>query len=156
MDLISIFLAKYLIYLLLAWALVTGWFFARQSRRAFIIWLAKLVVASAIVIAADQILNRLLPTDRPFVLEGVKPIIVHAADSSFPSTHAAFAALLATFIGRLRLNWGMAAAGLAILVGVGRVLTKLHYPVDVVGGLALGFIAAEVAFRFWPRNMSDY
>jgi undecaprenyl-diphosphatase len=150
-DLI-IFLAKYLVYLLAAWTVVTGWYLRKDSSRSFIFWSIKLGLVLLIVTLIDLAINHVYPTSRPFVVEGIEPLIPHQADPSFPSTHAANAAVLATFIWRLHRGWGILAWVLAVLVGVGRVAAQLHYPVDVVGGLVIGFVVSYLVLRLWPRS----
>lgn len=153
MNLVFIFLAKYLIYLLAAWAVVSGWYLRRgHGYRRYAFWLAKLALAIVLVTIIDQLINTLYPTDRPFIVNGVESLISHEADSSFPSTHAAHAASLATFIFSLRRSWGVVAFLVAVLVGAGRVLVGLHFPVDVVAGFAIGVVVSSVVIKFWPRK----
>ena len=79
--------------------------------------------------------------------------LVHAAGSSFPSGHAAFAGatcaalvLLFTTPGpRRRLWWTLAAVGIGAMAW-SRTYLQVHWLLDVVGGSLLGAGVALVAF----------
>lgn len=66
---------------------------------------------------------------------------------SFPSGHAAYAAVTTVFLSRAYPPLRGLAVGLAALVCVCRVLFGAHYPADVVAGAALGAIAGRVVMR---------
>lgn len=149
MNEVAVFLAVYLIYLLLAGALAVGWY-VHPGKRRFAFYILKVVTALTLVTIADFILNTLFPTARPFVSQGIQPLFTQEADSSFPSTHAAFGAVLATSVWLLRKDFGVAFFMAVILIGVGRVLTLVHYPIDILAGIIIGAGAAYLTFRFWP------
>jgi undecaprenyl-diphosphatase len=63
----------------------------------------------------------------------------------FPSGHAAVAGALAfAVIGYLSWRWAVASFLLAAVVVFGRVYIGAHFPLDVLGGFALGAAAASV------------
>jgi undecaprenyl-diphosphatase len=69
------------------------------------------------------------------------------SSTSFPSGHSASAAAFAVAVGS-----GLPAAAvplglLAAAVGYSRVHTGVHYPADVVGGLALGVVSGVAVIR---------
>lgn len=82
----------------------------------------------------------------------VRPTLPHAAatGSSFPSGHAASAAALALLLawlaaGRPRRQAGLAlGAGIAwaLLVGLSRMVLRVHFLTDVLGGFGLGLAVA--------------
>jgi undecaprenyl-diphosphatase len=75
-----------------------------------------------------------------------KPLVAAPHDHSFPSGHAATsfaAATVLTFaLPRLTPLWLLIAAA----VGFSRVYVGVHYPLDIVGGAALG-VAVATALR---------
>lgn len=76
--------------------------------------------------------------------------LVHASSSSFPSAHAvevmvgalALLTVLLPMISRrlLRVAAVVAGAVIVLAVGFGRVALNVHYPSDVLGGWALGYL----------------
>ena len=72
--------------------------------------------------------------------------------TSFPSGHSASAAAFATGVA---LESPLRAAPVALLaagVAYGRVHTGVHYPSDVLAGVALGAASAVVVRRVWPTR----
>jgi len=67
-----------------------------------------------------------------------RPLGAGIMDGSFPSNHTslAFGIAFSIFLKHRRL--GLIMLILAILVGVGRILSGVHFTVDVVGGVILG------------------
>jgi membrane-associated phospholipid phosphatase len=63
---------------------------------------------------------------------------------SMPSSHTAFAVVAAVCLTRMYPRLRPIAIVMAVLVGVGRVLFKAHYPSDVLIGAAIGYAIAEV------------
>lgn len=107
-------------------------------------------MASVLALTMAGVLSWLLYEPRPFA-DGLAPnILHHVADSSFPSDHAALMAAVAfgLLFGRQRgaaLLLFVAAAS----VGWARVALGVHYPSDIVAGMALGCLAAFL-FRTSP------
>ncbi len=95
---------------------------------------------------------------RPFSLDpGVAypPAVAGASSPSFPSGHAALAALFAFSLARGGPPWGYALAALwAVLVGLSRVALGVHYPADVIAGWALGAFLAFLPEGEWPRRLA--
>jgi undecaprenyl-diphosphatase len=84
---------------------------------------------------------------RPFVAHphAVHLFLSHAADSSFPSDHATASAAIATAILlRGKMAWGWVTLFFALVLMLGRVELGFHYPSDVLGGAAIGALAALV------------
>jgi membrane-associated phospholipid phosphatase len=83
-------------------------------------------------------------TDRPFdLLAGVKPLFF-PTDYSFPSGHATFFFGLAFSLFFNHRNIGIIFLIFAFLISIARVMAGVHFPVDILGGLFLGFIVSFV------------
>ncbi|MER5888754.1 phosphatase PAP2 family protein [Streptomyces sp. NPDC001941] len=71
--------------------------------------------------------------------------------TSFPSGHAASAAAFATGVCMEYPVAGLVIAPLAATVAFSRVYVGVHYPSDVLVGIALGVGAAVATCHWWPR-----
>jgi undecaprenyl-diphosphatase len=122
--------------------LVIGYLWARSSgslpRVAAALWAA---IGMGVAIAVNQLVAHAADEPRPFVaLPNVLTLVHHSADPGFPSDHAVMAGAVAAglfFVSRL-LGWITTAA--AILIAFSRVYIGVHYPQDVLAGLALGAV----------------
>jgi len=139
----SRFLAVHAHWLVLA--LLLG--LALQRWRPLVRPLAAALLAIGIGSLACGLIGMLWDRPRPFEAGLGVAHLLHAASPSFPSSHAtAYAALAFSFL----LVDGYRAVGgillaLAGLVSVARVVVGVHYPLDIVGGAAVGCLAALVA-----------
>lgn len=95
----------------------------------------------------------LLARPRPALVE---PLVALPADSAFPSAHTAqivaFALCVMLVIRRIWPEWQFAAGMVAfVLVGVvaaSRVYLQVHFPSDVLGGIALGIAWVVLVQKF--------
>ncbi|MBW1603345.1 phosphatase PAP2 family protein [Streptomyces sp. JJ66] len=84
-------------------------------------------------------IRELVERPRPFVDHDGLDVLVHGKDGySFVSDHSALVMALAVGIFLVNRRLGALAIVLALFQGFGRVYTAVHYPTDVIGGLALG------------------
>lgn len=98
------------------------------------------------VLLCNGIIKPLVARIRPFDLNtAVKLIIAKPTDYSFPSGHAAasFAATSALYFRRSKL-W-IPAFLLALLISFSRLYLYVHYPSDVLAGIALGILLGYLA-----------
>lgn len=141
-DFIATFLASYLIWFMFA-TLFFLWVYRKRLERNQIAHVVAVVITSLLV---SQLIKAVFPTPRPFVVQGIDPLTVTVpADSAFPSAHTAiaFGIVFAMLRHDKRLSFMFLPS--AALVGVGRMISHVHYPIDVVGGI---LVAALVAFIF--------
>lgn len=134
------FLASLLVWFMVAAAL----FLARGSLSAGIIaW------------SLSQLVKWLHHTPRPFEINGATTFTLWAKpDGSFPSGHTALAFALATSVLLHRRRLGLIFIAAALLVGTGRVLSNVHYPIDILVGAAIGVTTALLLHyfhRFYPK-----
>jgi membrane-associated phospholipid phosphatase len=106
------------------------------------------LAAQLISYGLRQWIGRVRPSD---VYASPKPLVHTPHDGSFPSGHAtasfACAAVLAFWAPRGAPAFFLLAAAIAW----SRVYVGVHYPLDVVGGAALG-VAIALALRFLARR----
>lgn len=133
----------------LLWFAVAALLAGARRRRPAVRGLASLAVASSLAnLPAKYATRRARPQ-----LTGVplaRQLARQPTTTSFPSGHSASAAAFATGVALeaplLAGPVGLLAAGVAY----GRVHTGVHYPGDVVAGLALGAGSALLVRRVWP------
>ena len=84
---------------------------------------------------------------RPFDAGIAQALIPHRGSSSFPSTHASVIFAIGWLGFTLRINLYLLGVwwALALVVVTGRVISALHYPSDIIGGLLVGLVSAAVA-----------
>lgn len=86
---------------------------------------------------------------RPFqvVSRDIRLLIPPPSGWSFPSGHSCASFAAATVLFRKDKRWGAAALILAALIAFSRVFLFVHYPTDVLAGVALGVLCGIVATR---------
>lgn len=126
-----------------ALALVAAAFLAIERRRGDVLTLAAAVAGGFVLnVALKAAFGRTRPDVFEWLVQGVRK-------ASFPSGHALHAAVLFTALacilarqgtgrGARRLLFTVAALGVA-LVSLSRVYLGVHYPTDVVAGVAVGY-----------------
>ncbi len=122
-----------------------------QRRRAALRGLLSLGLASAIANVPAKYSTR---RGRPS-LDGVPlPRRLHRqpTTSSFPSGHSASAAAFAAGVALETPAVGAGVSVLAAAVAYSRVYVGVHYPSDVIAGVALGAGCAALTTRIWPRR----
>lgn len=126
--------------LALALLLLLGWYVGRRAGSARQVAAAGWAGVSALVaVAVNQPIVHVVREQRPFVtLRHILVLAAHSPDPGFPSDHATAAGAVAA--GLLFVSWRLGALGIltAALVAFSRVYVGVHYPRDVVAGLALG------------------
>lgn len=82
---------------------------------------------------------------RPFITHSLTPLIPQVADAAFPSLHAATMATLAGAFTLARSKYALLFIILMLWVGIARIFVGVHYPLDVVAGIGLGFLSVYLA-----------
>jgi membrane-associated phospholipid phosphatase len=115
------------------------------ARRPDIAW--SLLLAGLIATVAVHGLKDMFAQPRP--LEVLAPSQIHVIGpslyaASFPSGHATAIATLATTLALYLRDrrWQLALAVVAVVVAASRAVVGAHWPVDILAGLALGWLVA--------------
>jgi diacylglycerol kinase family enzyme/membrane-associated phospholipid phosphatase len=121
----------------------------KRERRAALRGVVSLGITSAVVNGPMKwTMRRSRPDATGIALQ--RRLTTAPRTTSFPSGHSASAAAFATAVGLERPALALPLVPLAAGVGVSRVYTGVHYPVDVAVGMAVGATAAALTTRFWP------
>lgn len=140
---------------LLALLLLFAWWRARSATAparavATVLWGAGGTVIAWVI--AHFALKPVIGEKRPYLAlpraDHVEVLLTRTHGYSFPSGHATVAGAVLVGLWMAR-RWLIAslASLLGLLLSFGRVYTGMHYPFDVVGGLAFG---AGLVLVLWP------
>lgn len=125
--------------------LALAWWRARRAAdpRAAVALVVAVVVAVLLAVALNQLLGHLADRPRPYaVLPQAEVLLPRSTDVSFPSDHSvAVGAVAAGLWLRDRLLAVLATLG-ALAMAFARVYAGVHYPGDVLAGLAVGAVVA--------------
>lgn len=156
-DMVVAFLAGPLAYVLVG-GLVVFFFRHRDAGKGVrdsVVILSAAIAAWALSIGLKNVFNEL----RPFVvLESTTPLVaIRSFDGAgaFPSGHTAF---FASIVGSLYFYHRRAAywfAGVALLIGLSRVVAGVHWPIDIVGGYLLGLAIGFGIYALYHVQVSD-
>lgn len=113
---------------------------SRDRRVAFI----EAALSGVLTIAIVKIGALFFDHARPFVTLHIQPLIAHAADNSFPSDHAAAAGLAAAYLWPRSRALAIVAFVAACAIGAARVAAHLHWPIDIIGGIAFGVVGGII------------
>lgn len=140
-------------------------------RRRLADWAAAIALAAPCVTLAKALIGRPRPEfDEPGLILGPfgqYPIpgkgVYHAWEIwqpisarlwSMPSSHTAYAVVMAVFIGAVYPRLRILAWAIALTVAFARIWTGAHYPTDVIAGFAIGLAAANTAIsRQWGTRL---
>lgn len=93
-----------------------------------------------------SILKSIFFQPRPFIkfTESVNPLFTHGGMDSFPSGHATFYMALAISIYFINKKLGWVYFFIALVIGLARIITGIHFPIDILAGYLLGLIVALI------------
>lgn len=140
---IVIFTAEHLHFIVVA---IAGFVFLGYRFRN----LQKQIVLTAIIsgvlaLGIDKLLNQLIDSPRPFVVDGIVPLFSHVADNGFPSEHTLFATVIAGIVFLYQRKIGSLLLLFALLIGIARIFAGVHHLKDVLGGIFIAVLAVYVA-----------
>ena len=137
LDAVIIFSGTYLAYIVFAGIVVWLIFNWNKSTLLYLIGAALL---SRLVIV--EVVRFFWQRSRPFVQEGITPLISHSASSSFPSGHAAFFFAISFVVYLYNKKAGIVFLLLSSVIVAARVLSGIHWFSDVVVGVLIGIAVA--------------
>ncbi|MFB7863674.1 phosphatase PAP2 family protein [Streptomyces sp. NPDC056069] len=147
-DRVMEFIGEYGIILGLVLVVLGCWWSVRRrdavgdsvSGVAGLIWAP---LAAGIALLVNIPIRGFVERPRPFKdHQGLEVLVAGKTDFSFVSDHATMAMAIAVGVFVAHRRFGLAAIGLALAEAFCRVYMGVHYPTDVVGGLALGTAVA--------------
>lgn len=103
-----------------------------------------------------QIIKLLVHAPRPY-LEFPNNVasLIQKTDFSFPSGHATFYMALAFAIFFSHKKAGYIFIFFALLIGIARIVAGVHFPIDILGGFALGILTAYLVKYFYQKLLKN-
>lgn len=144
-DDLGIFFAAYLPYLLMAGFLALALYEKGWRRKIYVLIEGSLAIILARGVIAE-VIQFFYHHPRPFLFYNFAPLISESG-SSFPSGHASWFFAVALVVWYANRTWGIWYFIFAILNGVARVYVGVHWPLDILGGVAVGVFSAYLAHR---------
>jgi len=136
-DTILTFSTEWLIYVAIISVLLTGllwWCFKTVLKVGFTILTTYI---------AANILKYVFNTPRP-----AEAVTYFIYDPGFPSGHTAVLAALGMVVLSKNRFLGIIILGLALIVGLARVASGIHFPIDIVGGFVIGSLIGFIFSRW--------
>lgn len=141
--LIAKFAAQYLVWIFPIVLVYQSYVVRKQ--RAFLICLA---VSVGLALVLSYVIGHFYYVARPFVDGYTVAYLPHSADAAFPSDHAILTATIAfTFILARYFTVGCLLLLASLIIGWARIYVGIHYPLDIFGGLVLGFLIAFISIK---------
>lgn len=150
LDRFMVFSAETLGYLMVFGLIILFLKNRTKYREMALVALISAVVARGIFVS---IIRFFYDHPRPFmVFENIKQLINHDISSSFPSGHASFYFALAAGVYLYNKKLGAVYLTLAGLIGFARIVAGVHWPYDILGGIALG-VATALLIKFLIKKL---
>lgn len=136
-----IFSARFIIYLTFLLMFILAFKGGIKEKKALI--LATLSIPILVLIIKG--IHIFYFAERPFVSLQFNPLIDVEEDASFPSRHAAIVSSIAFAYLYFKSKWAVFLLLLMLWVGISRVYVGAHYPIDILGGIIVGFVSIFIA-----------
>ena len=146
---VELTVSDYLVPLTMSLVLLGLWFAGHSSehRERNQLGVMTAILSVAVVNLIVELLNLVLYRPRPFEDLDVNLLFYMPTDSSFPANPAAFGFALALGVWFWNRKVGWALLVPAVVFSLSRLYAGVFYPLDVIGGAAIG--AAVAALSGW-------
>lgn len=111
------------------------------------------IIAGLVGLVLVKVGGAMFYDTRPFVSHNLIPIYPSAADNGFPSDHTALATVIAVTVYVISKRLGLVFFGVALVIGLARVLGNIHSPIDILGSVIFAILAGAVAYYLTPKLM---
>jgi undecaprenyl-diphosphatase len=149
MNLLIIFGAKYLVFVIILIAAMFAYRLPAENRKELLIFA---LFALPLAYMSAKIASVLYFNPRPFVVGNFTPLIAHAADNGFPSDHTLLSAAVATVVYFFHKKLGIGLLTLSVLVGLSRVSAGVHHLLDIFSSVVIAFVIGLIVWKIRNRK----
>ncbi|TSC78363.1 MAG: Bacitracin transport permease, PAP2 [Parcubacteria group bacterium Gr01-1014_29] len=154
-DALTVFLASYLQYVLIAAFLLLLYVSAYSKQEKLALFLTATLSMVIARLGVTEIIRFFYHRPRPFLAYQLHQLISENK-WSFPSGHSAFFFAMATAIYLYNKKWGIGFFIAAMVMNISRIVAGVHYPSDILGGMIVGMVVAYVVFYIAERKKTVY
>ncbi len=133
-------------------------FFLHHSwkQRGWAAWVAESFFVGVSVVVAwalSYVIKILVAAPRPFMVDPqLQPLFIHGGYDSFPSGHATVFFALAVIIYDYHKTAGYFFIICAALIALCRVMSGIHYPIDILIGAIIGIVIGKMVYH-WSQKI---
>lgn len=149
LDYIFIFFAEYLPYILLIYFALTIFSEKDFRKRVYFLSLAALSLILSFGIVTE-VMRYFFHSPRPFLELGFIPLIKDPGTNSMPSGHMMFLMPFGLALYQLNKKKGILFIILVAIVGFFRIVSGVHWPLDILAGLILSVPCFYLVKRLLP------
>lgn len=150
MDRFAVFGAQYLYLILLMLAL--AWYLL-QPRSDQVEMIAWGMVALPLMAVLLLLMGMAYSDPRPFVSNGVSPLIPHSPDNGFPSDHTLICAATSSIVFFYNRRFSLLFWLMTAAVGASRVYTGIHHWLDIIASAVTAVSVTVLVWKFvLPRT----
>ena len=148
LDTIGIFFAKYFGYLLIFFLIL----FLVKNFKKYKLMICQAFLAGILArIGIVELIRFIFPIPRPFVKNNIHLLLDHINTPGFPSGHAAFYFAISTILYFYNKKAGLLFFLASFLISISRVFSGLHWPSDILGGMAVGILSGWLIIKIFKR-----
>ena len=141
LDYLMIFGAELLIYLTFILIFFLAFKESVPERKALLLSL----ISMPIIVILIKLIHIFIVTPRPFVQNEILPLVNLHSDASFPSRHTSIMSAIAFSYVFTKSKFVLLFILLMLWVGISRIYVGVHYPLDIIGGILVGFASILIA-----------
>ncbi|MBO5669069.1 MAG: phosphatase PAP2 family protein [Candidatus Methanomethylophilaceae archaeon] len=127
----------------IVWFVLTAVLIYRKDTRKVGVTLLLALIISIII--CNGILKPTVERIRPYDEFGVSLIVPASSEFSFPSGHTTGVTVVTAVLLKHFRKWGYLMSIFAVMVMFSRMYLFMHYPTDILGGIAVGIVSVILA-----------
>jgi len=131
------------------WILISLYFISKKENRTLGIMMIVALIGNYII--SNLLLKNFIARPRPYMNSSIELLINKSNKYSFPSGHTSSSFAVAMMIYYFKKDIGKWAFVLASLTAFSRLYLFMHYPTDIIGGIAIGILIADLIYYIYDK-----